>query len=229
MLFAMIMPVTVPLWVPIIGIVFGLLIVKHAFGPRAHIFNVALAARAFIIAAWPQTMTNYVIDGVTTATPLSLAKLEGMSAVIQSFGSKGALYSNQFFGSVGGTLGETSVLLLTIGGLFLLVTKVIDWRAPLTYLATVVSICLIFQMDVLFNILSGGFVIALFFMVTDYITTPLSKNGRLIFGIGCGLLTMFLRIYSGMPEGVMYSILIMNALTPLIDRWTAQKPFGYGK
>ena len=221
LLLALTLPPTVPLFVPVIGSVVAILIAKHAFGTRSHIFNPALVGRAFLVAAWPVLMSKWITpDGITGATPLGALKIAG---------EKIASYSQLFFGNIGGTIGETSALALLIGAAFLFFMKVIDWKIPLAYVGTVFILTFAFGRDPLFHILAGGLMLGAFFMATDYITTPITKNGRLIFGVGCGLLTVIIRLFSGLPEGAMYSILLMNAFTPLIDRYTRPMPFGYLK
>lgn len=222
MLLGLILPPTVPIWIPISGAVFAVAIGKHVFGGLGfNIFNPALAGRAFLVASWPLLMTKWISpDGITGATPLGILKLEGIKA---------AGYSQLFLGNISGCIGETSALALLIGALFLFYRKIISWRIPLTYIGTVFLFSLIFGKDPVFHVLAGGLFIGAFFMATDYVTSPITKNGKLIFGFGCGILTVIIRLYSGLPEGVMYSILLMNALTPLIERYTAPKPFGLVK
>ncbi|MFW6449759.1 MAG: RnfABCDGE type electron transport complex subunit D [Nanoarchaeota archaeon] len=213
LLLALVLPPTAPLWMPAVGTIIAVSIGKYAFGPGNSIFNPALVGRAFLVLSWPQLMSTWVApDGVTKATPLA-ANVK-------------PLYTELFFGSVGGCIGETSAIALLLGGVFLIVFRVIDWRIPFTYIATVGVLTSITGSDPLFHILAGGLIIGAFFMATDYVTIPITGNGRLIFAVGCGLLTFLFRIYSGMPEGVMYSILLMNALTPLIEKLTVPKPFG---
>lgn len=223
LLLALVIPPGVPLWIPLIGGIFAITIVKEIFGGLGqNIFNPALASRAFLMASWPTLMTTWLlVDGTTGATPLGILKLEGINAAKQAVS-----YSNLFFGNVGGSLGETSVLALLIGAAFLFYKKIISWRIPTAYIGTVLILSLLFRLDMLFHLLSGGLIIGAFFMATDYTSSPVTKNGRLIFGFGCGLLTVLIRLYGGYPEGVCYSILIMNMLVPLIDRHTLPKPSG---
>ena len=217
LLLALVLPPTVPVWIPIIGAIFAIAIVKHAFGGLGHnIFNPALAARAFLVAAWPMAMSTFSFDGVTTATPLATLK-HGIKAS----------YFEMFIGNIPGAIGETSALALIIGGIYLIFNKIIDLHIPLGYIATVFILTLF--ADPLYHLLAGGLLLGAFFMATDYVTTPITKQGKLIFGIGCGILTVIIRVYSKLPEGVMYSILVMNALTPLIELVTKPKPFGYKK
>lgn len=221
LLLALILSPLVPWWIPVLGAIFAIAIGKQIFGGLGHnIFNPALAGRAFLVASWPALMTIWLIpDGVTGATPLGLLKLQGVKTG----------YLQLFLGNIGGCIGETSAVALLIGAAFLFYKKVTDWRIPSTYIGTVFIFALIFRQDPIFHILAGGLLIGAFFMATDYVTSPITKNGKLIFGFGCGFLTIILRLFSGYPEGVMFSILLMNAATPLIERFTRLKPFGYKK
>ncbi len=221
LLLALCLPPTVPLWIPSIGAAFAVAIGKHVFGGLGNnIFNPALIGRAFLVVSWPALMARYISpDGITSATPLTLAK-ETIANVS---------YKDLFLGYIGGSIGETSAVLLLIGALFLLWKKVISWRISLTYIATVFILSWILGKDPLFHLLAGGLIIGAFFMATDPVTSPITKLGRVIFGFGCGILTVILRMFSSYPEGVMFSILLMNSATPFIDRLTKQKPFGYKK
>lgn len=213
LLLALVLPPTVPLWIPLVGAVFAVSIGKYAFGPGNNIFNPALIGRALLVLSWPGLMSRWINpDGVSSATPLAAnTKPE---------------FAKLFYGSVGGCIGETSALLLIGGGLFLVVLRIIDWKIPLTYISTVAVLTFLAGEDPLFHIMAGGLLIGAFFMATDYVTIPLTARGRLIFALGCGVLTFLFRLFSTMPEGVMYSILLMNALAPLIERLTIPKPFG---
>lgn len=231
LLLALVLPPTVPLWTAALGSIFAITIAKHAFGGLGfNIFNPALAGRAFIIASWPALVSKYITpDSITSATPLTILKLQGQEALIQTFGTTSALYHKLFVGNIGGCIGETSALALLFGVAFLFYKKIIDWRIPALYIGTVFILSLIFGQNPIIAVLAGGLLIGAFFMATDPVTSPTTKNGRLIFGFGCGFLTIIIRIFSGLPEGVMYSILLMNAFTPLIDRYTIPKPFGTPK
>ncbi|MBN1898586.1 MAG: RnfABCDGE type electron transport complex subunit D [Spirochaetes bacterium] len=231
------MPVSVPYYVPIVGSFFGIAIVKQLFGGLGYnIFNPALAARVFVMFAWLPEMTtwnaplttsgfsklagfNFSIDTITTATPLAIAKMKGMAGLLTEFGSKMGMYKDLFLGKCPGCIGETSALALLLGAGLLLLTKIIRWPIPLSYLATVVLICLLSGNDPIFHLLSGGLILGAFFMATDYVTSPMTPKGMILFGVGCGLVTMVLRLKGGLPEGVSFSILFMNALAPLIDRY----------
>lgn len=219
---AMVVPPTLPLWTIAIGSFFAIVVVKQTFGGLGfNIFNPALSARAFLTASYPVLMTTWILPFTlkTSATPLAKEAPQIVS------------HMQLFFGNVGGSLGETSAIALLIGASFLLVTRVIDYRIPVSMLGTIGVMAFIFGKngfftgDVLFHLLSGGAIIGAFFMATDYVTSPVTKIGRLIFGFGCGLITMVIRLWGGYPEGVCYSIIIMNAVVPLIDRLTMGKGY----
>jgi len=221
LLLAFCLPSTIPLWIAAIGSAVAIIIGKQFFGGLGcNIFNPALIGRAFLVASWPVAMTTWVtpLDGVTTATPLGIIK-EGLSEQLPSLGQL-------FMGNVAGCLGETSALALIVGGLYLLYKGHIDWRIPFSYLGTVFVVTAVVGADPLFHLLSGGLMLGAFFMATDWVTTPITKKGRLLFGVGCGLLTVLIRLMGGYPEGVCYSILLMNLATPLIDRYTKARVFG---
>ena len=228
LLFALILPPTIPLWMVVIGSIFSIAIAKEAFGGLGYnIFNPALAGRAFLSACFSSKMTTWVMptyfsfDAVTEATPLS----ENFSL----HADKLSLYKNLFFGNVGGSLGETSALFILIGAIILLAFRLIDWRIPVTYITTVALGSFILGKDVLLQILAGGLMLGAFFMATDYVTSPVTKRGRIIFGIGAGILTIIIRNFGAMPEGVCFSILLMNAFTPLMDKYIKLKPYGFLK
>lgn len=227
------LPGRVPLWLPVVGSVFAIAIAKQAFGGLGmNIFNPALAGRAFVMAAWPKYMTTYykpfICDAVTTATPLTLLKngnAEGLS--MRAFN-----YMDLFIGNKGGCIGEVCVVALLLGGIYLLYKQIISWHIPVSYIFTVGVMTWVFSPDgyfkgdYLFHILSGGLFLGAIFMATDYVTSPITKKGKLIFGVGCGVLASVIRLWGGYPEGVCYSILIMNAAVPLIDRWVKPKRYG---
>lgn len=226
LLFALILPPRLPIWMAVIGVIFSIAIVKEAFGGLGYnIFNPALAGRAFLSVCFPKEMTTWVLptyfnnDAVTGASPL------GESFTGQF--DKIDMYKNLLFGNTAGSLGETSALLIIIGGAILLVFRIIDWRIPVFYLGTVALGSFLVGGDIIFQLLAGGLMIGAFFMATDYATSPVMGNGRIIFGVGVGILTVLFRNFGPMPEGVCFSILIMNAFTPLIDRYIKPKPFGY--
>jgi electron transport complex protein RnfD len=160
-------------------------------------------------------------DAVTSASPLSDA--------FQHIGSNLGLYWDLLIGNKSGSLGETSALFLIIGGILLIVFRIIDWRTPLAFIGTVAVFSLLLGQDAIFQILSGGLMIGAFFMATDYVTAPITRTGRIIFGVGAGILTILIRFYGSLPEGVCYAILLMNAVTPIIDMYIQPKPFGLKK
>ena len=223
LLLAFCLPASVPLWIPVIGGIFAIIIVKQFFGGIGqNIMNPALAARAFLLASWPVLMTTWTLDGVTTATPLAILKgKEVTGAVAPSL-------MNEFIGHVGGSIGETSALALLIGGAYLLYKHVIDWRIPVTFIGTTFVITAIVGRapNPFYELFTGGLMLGAIFMATDYATSPITPKGKIIFGVGCGVLTSIIRILGGYPEGVCYSIIIMNLFVPLIERWTTPKIFG---
>jgi Na+-translocating ferredoxin:NAD+ oxidoreductase subunit D len=228
----MILPPTVPLWIPIIGVIVSLGIGKYVFGYGNSIFNPALVGRSFLAISWPAIMTTWIVsDTITSATPLAIFTDpdKGLSFLINQYGSEIWLYYNMFIGHILGSLGETSKFTLLLGGLFLIYMKIIDWRIPTIYIGGVALLMFFYGENPLFHVLSGGLILGAFFMATDYGTIPITKKGRIIFALGCAILTVIFRIYSSMPDGVMYSILLMNASSPIIERFTKTKPFGYIK
>jgi electron transport complex protein RnfD len=223
-----------PGWMIVIGAVVAVGLAKHIFGGLGHnSFNPALIGRAFMLASWPVAMTTWSwpanslgwagskIDAVAGATALNLEK----TGVLGQLHLK-IPYLQMLLGNIAGSLGETSALLLLLGGLYLLFAKVIDWRIPVSFIGTVAVLSLVFQKDPLFQVLAGGVFLGAFFMATDWVTSPVTPKGRIYFGIGCGTLTILIRTFGGYPEGVCYSILLMNAVTPLLDRMTIPKRFG---
>ena len=218
-LLALVLPPTLPLWMAGVGAGVAIILVKGLFGGLGfNIFNPALAARAILLASWPVAMTTWVtpIDAVTTASPLLLAK---MTQAVPD-------YLNLFLGNRAGSLGETSILAILIGAGILYWRRIIDWPAPTAYIGTVALLTFLLGRDPLFHVLSGGLLLGAFFMATDYITAPVTTPGRFIFGLGCGIITVLIRLYGGFPEGVNYSILFMNMLTPLIDAYVRPRLFG---
>lgn len=237
-LVAMVCPVTIPYWTIIIGDFFAIVVVKQLFGGiGCNFLNPALAGRAFLF-SYPVIMTTWVApytslnligsnaDAVTAATPMSYLH-QGMLP------DTSVLYS--FIGSVGGCLGETSAVLLLAGGVYLVVRKVISARIPLAYIATVAVIALLFPQgnDRLqwlgYQVFSGGLMLGAIFMATDYATSPVTKGGQIVYGIGCGLITMLIRYFGSYAEGVSYAILIMNVTVLLLDKIGVPKRFGYVK
>ncbi len=223
------LPSNVPLWLPIVGAVFSIAIGKQIFGGLGqNIFNPALVGRVFLMASWPKYMTTFVkpfnYDAVTSATPLAILK-EGKILEHISYG-------DLFLGRHGGCIGEVCILALLIGAAILLIKGYISWQIPASFILTTAGFTYVFGSsplfhgDWLFSILSGGLILGAFFMATDYVATPLTAKGQLIFGLGCGLLTAVIRLWGGYPEGVSYAILMMNAATPFIDRYTKNRIYG---
>lgn len=220
----------VPLWIAAIGGAFAIIIVKQLFGGLGHNFvNPALAARAFMMASWPVQMTSWKIpgiDAVSSATPLALIK-SGSEATGQLPG-----LFQLFIGNVGGCLGETSALALLLGAVYLLAKRIITFETPVAFIGTVALMTWIiggdkpFTGDFAYQILAGGLMLGAFYMATDYTTSPVTFKGRIIMGVGCGLLTAVIRMFGGYPEGVSYSILLMNLAVPMIDRYIIPKSFG---
>lgn len=218
LLLAFNMPSTVPLWIPVVGGVFAIIFVKQFFGGLGQNFmNPALAARAFLVASWAGTMSTFTVDGVASATPLTLLK-SGSATV------PGLL--DTFIGNIGGCIGETSALAILIGAAYLLYRKVITLRIPLAYIGTVALLTAILGRNGFYEIFAGGLMLGAFFMANDYSSSPITPVGQIIMGVGCGILTTLIRLYGGYPEGVSYSILIMNLFVPFIDKYTAPKVFG---
>lgn len=217
------LPASAPWWMPVFGGFFAICIVKQIFGGiGSNFMNPALAARAAIMASWPGLITNYITpDGVASATPLQLMKA----------GTTGELPSlmDMAIGNIGGVIGETCSILLVLGGIYLIVKKVIDWKIPCLYILTTTVLLAAFGVDISllpYHILGGGLILGAFFMATDFVTCPVTPNGRIIFAIGCGIITAIIRVYGGMAEGVSYAIILMNTATPLIESLTTPKVFG---
>ncbi|MDI3537085.1 MAG: H+/Na+-translocating ferredoxin:NAD+ oxidoreductase subunit [Eubacteriaceae bacterium] len=222
------LPINAPWWLAVIGSVFAIAIVKQCFGGLGQNFmNPALAARAFLLASWPTRMTSTayipVSDTVTTATPLALLKsgeLASMPSTLDLFTGLNGVY---------GCIGEISALALLLGGVYLIVRGIISWRIPVVYIATVGILAVLFGENPLVHITAGGLILGAFFMATDYASSPVTAKGQIIYAIGCGLLTMIIRQIGGYPEGVSYSILLMNLTAPLIERFTKDKVYGVTK
>ncbi|MCM0649913.1 RnfABCDGE type electron transport complex subunit D [Clostridium swellfunianum] len=227
LLLAFNLPASVPLWIPVIGSAFAIIIVKQFFGGVGqNIMNPALAGRAFLLASWPVQMTTWTVDGVSAATALGVLK-EGTGALPAPI--------DLFLGNIGGCIGETSVLALILGGAYLIYKRVISWHIPVVYIGTVYVLTFILGRhgfmsgNALYELMAGGLMLGAFFMATDYTTSPITRKGQIIFAIGCGIMTSVIRIYGGYPEGVSYSILFMNLFVPLIDKYTRPRAFGGGK
>jgi Na+-translocating ferredoxin:NAD+ oxidoreductase subunit D len=234
-LFALTLPPTLPIYAVILGSVVSIAIGKMVFGGLGYnIFNPALVGRAFLMATYPVLMTSWIApvkgwleSGATSsATPLAMMKFS--KSMTSSF--------DLIVGNVGGSLGETSVIAILIGAAFLLYKRYIDWRMPVSYIGSTFIfgwILYLFMPSIafppLFHVFSGGLVLGAFFMATDMVTSPITPRGNWVFGIGAGLLVVLIRVFGGLPEGVMYSILFMNALTPLINKYTKPKLLGEKK
>jgi len=241
LLLAFCIPVGLGYWMAALGSVFCIAVAKHTFGGLGqNIFNPAHAGRAFLVASFPVQMTAWPervsVNGVTTATPLGIlseaARLgqDGMPEVISNFGGRGEMYWSLFVGNVNGCIGEVSALLILLGGAVLVYKRYIFWQGPVFYIGTAALLGWIFggdgffTGDPLFQILSGGLVIGAFYMLTDMVTSPITAKGQIVFAIGGGILVFLIRRYGGYPEGVCYSILLMNCATPLIDRMFKPEP-----
>ena len=237
-LIALVVPVSAPWWMCVVGAAFAMVIVKQLYGGLGKNFlNPALAARAFMMASWPVIMTTWavpaalsgVVDGVTMATPLSFMYA---GQALPEYYSLGSL----FIGTCAGCIGEISAAALILGGLYLLVKKVISWRIPVAFIGTVAVLCFIFGHEgytnvdwMLYNVLTGGLLLGAIFMATDYSSSPVTLNGQLLYGFGCGALTVLIRYFGSFPEGVSYAILIMNLCAWAIDKGTRGRQFGVSK
>ncbi|MCK4668418.1 RnfABCDGE type electron transport complex subunit D [Candidatus Dependentiae bacterium] len=278
LLLALTLPPNLPFYIPVIGSFFAIAIGKQIFGGLGYNpFNPALLGRAFLLAAWPVSLTTtwqaptkviglsgilqsklvavlqpsgneVLIEALSSATPLNLLKQVfntiQTGELSQEIGDKviNLLYStdnlfNLMIGRVGGSIGEACAILIILAGLFLIIRKIITWHIPVSYILTVAVFAWIFggqkgaffTGNPLFHIFAGGLMLGAFFMATDYVTSPMTSKGKLIFGVGAGLLVVIIRRWGGYPEGVCYSILLMNMATPLIDRFTKPKVFGFTK
>ena len=242
-LLAYTLPANCKWWLPIIGAFFAIVVVKQLYGGLGKNFlNPALAGRAALVACYTSQMTSWIdpasgkaplfggADVVTAATPLAMMKGGEFAEVTAQYS-----LSDMFIGNIGGSLGEISAMMLLIGGLYLIFRKVISWQIPVAYIGTVAVLTFLFPQGndamswMLYNVLGGGLFLGAFFMATDYVTSPVTKKGQLIFGIGCGLITVFIRYFGSYPEGVCYSILVMNCCTWIIDKYTKPTRFGVDK
>ena len=244
MLLAFVCPVHMPYWMIIIGDFFAIVVVKQLFGGIGKNFlNPALAGRAVLLASYAGTMTSWVdpaagkaaiigsnADVVTTATPLAIMKTGDFAELMATYG-----VDKMFIGQIPGSLGEVSAVALLIGGAYLIWRKVINWQTPVSYIATVAVLTFLFPKQgtglewMLYSVFGGGLFLGAFFMATDYATSPVTKKGQLIFGIGCGLFTVLIRYFGSYNEGVCYSIMVMNLLVALIDKYTKPTRFGVVK
>lgn len=243
MLLAFVCPVYLPYWMVVVGAFFAIVVAKQLYGGIGKNFaNPALIGRAALLGCYASAMTTWAapmtsapvfgstVDAATAATPLAIMKSG-------SFADLTATYSvaDMFIGRVGGSVGEVSAMMLLIGGVYLVARKVINWHTPVAYIATVAIITFICPRGndplqwMLYNVLGGGLMLGAIFMATDYATSPVTKKGQLIFGVGCGLLTVMIRYFGSYPEGVCYSILVMNCTTWLIDKYVKPQRFGVSR
>lgn len=216
------LPVSIPLWQAAFGSLFAIVVVKQLFGGIGQNFaNPAITARVVMLTAFSGTMTTWTFpDASSSATPLALL-FKGELDLLPS-------YTDMLIGYRGGCLGETCTIALLAGGIYLIARRVITWHTPVAFIGTVFVMSLIFDKAPLYQLMSGGLIIGAFFMATDYATTPSTKWGKVIFGIGCGLITILIRFWGTSPEGVSYSILLMNIFTPYISRLTRPRPLTGG-
>jgi len=227
LILALNMPVSFPFWMAIIGCFIAIVIVKQLFGGLGENFaNPAIVARIALFVGFAQAMTTWNVtdkmdpaiisaagDAMTGATPLAL----------YAKGAELPSTMSMFLGTINGSMGEISALALIIGGIYLLIRKVITWEIPVSFIAVVAILSAAFGRDPLFDILAGGVMLGAIFMATDYVTSPINPAGKIIFGAGCGVMTMLIRQFGAYPEGVSFAILLMNVLTPHIDNWTRSK------
>lgn len=245
LLLAFNVPASLPWWMCIIGSAFAIIIVKMIFGGIGNNFmNPALAARAFLLASFPVAMTTWTktgvnwvssgsLDAVTTATPLSFLKLttlENAAQGVDLLSANGISLMDMLIGNIGGSIGETSAILLLLGGLYLMYKGIINYVIPVSYIATVFILTFIlggFNFNfAIYELLAGGLMLGGFFMLTDYTSSPMTAKGQMIYAVIAGILTAVIRLYGGYPEGVSYSILLVNVLTPLIDKYVKARVFG---
>ncbi|MGD9489260.1 MAG: RnfABCDGE type electron transport complex subunit D [Calditrichaceae bacterium] len=236
LLLAMNLPANAPWWLIFIGSIVAIVLGKQVFGGLGqNIFNPALVARVFLLISFPVEMTSWLMpgkaaDGITGATPLGILKTEGAGALVNTS------FTDLAIGNMPGSLGEISAAALLLGALFLLYKKYITWEIPVLFILTVFLFTGVFYLSdpaayasPVFHVLSGGLFLGALFMATDMVTSPLTFKGKLIFGIGCGLLTAIIRLFGSYPEGVSFAILLMNAVVPLIDKYFPVKRFGMVK
>ena len=237
-LIAFVCPVTIPYWILLVGDFFAIVIVKQLFGGVGKNFlNPALAARAFML-SWAGEMTTWVgprvsipvegvVDAVTYPTPMALLHENNLAGLMQMYD-----LPDMLVGFIGGSIGEVSALLLVLGGAYMVFRKIITWYIPVSYIGTVALLTFLFPMGndpltwMLYQVLGGGLLLGAFFMATDYVTSPVSHRGQVIFGIGCGLLTVFIRYFGAYNEGVCYAILVMNLVVWMIDKSIKPSRFG---
>lgn len=230
LLLAMNIPSTLPIWMEVVGCAFAIIIVKQLFGGLGQNFmNPALAARCFLLLAYTRPMTDFVIDGVSAATPLQMLKPGGEAVGVTDLLS-------MFIGTNNGVIGEISAMLLLAGGIYLLIRKVIKIHIPLAYIGMFAAMTFFLapghQFDIIYTLMEvcgGGILLGAFFMATDYVTSPVTNKGKIYFGLILGVLTFLFRMFGPNAEGVAYSIIIANLLTPFLDMASVPKPFGWNK
>jgi electron transport complex protein RnfD len=246
-LLSMCMPPMTPWWICMVAGIVAIGLAKMVFGGLGYnLFNPALVGRAVALLSWLGVMGELkpyaggwvgvvqtvpatgTFDAINGATRLAVAAADRAAGGAYHF-DLAAQYPALLFRNLAGSVGEVSAALLIAGGLFLIVVKVVDWRIPLAYIGTVAALSWAFGSDPIFNVLAGGVVLGAFFMATDYVTSPITRNGRLVFGFGCGLFNVVTRFYGPMPETTTFAILFMNGLAPVIDRMFLPKPFGWVK
>lgn len=241
LLLAFNVPSSLPWWMCLAGGAFAIIVVKMVFGGIGNNFlNPALAARAFLLASFPVAMTSWPkpgvsewissanLDTLSTATPLSFLKVG--SAGVADLASNGINMTDMIIGNIGGCIGETSALLIVLGGIYLIYKGIIDYTIPVIYIASVFILTFIlggFSFDfALYELFAGGLMLGGFFMLTDYTTSPMTKKGQIIYALLAAVITTVIRLYGGYPEGVSYSILLANVATPLIDKFVSNRVFG---
>lgn len=220
MLLAMNLPVTIPLWQAVFGCLVAIIVVKQLFGGLGKNFaNPAIVGRVVLFLAFTGSMTNWVYpDAVSSATPLALLSAGATDQLPTLW--------NMLWGWHGGCLGETCSIALLLGGVYLIVRKVITWHIPVAFVGTVFVLTALLGQHPVYQVLSGGLLLGAFFMATDYVTSPPTPWGKMVFGVGCGLITVLIRVWGSYPEGVSFAILLMNILNPYITSWTRNKPIG---
>lgn len=218
LLLALNLPPSLPIWMAALGSVIAIVIVKQMFGGIGHNFaNPAITARIVLMVSFPTAMTTFTVpftDTVSSATPLAENSAVGYDML------------RLFFGNYPGCIGETSSLLLIAGGIYLVIRRVISPATPIAFITTAAVLSALLGTNPIAAVLSGGIMLGAIFMTTDYVTTPPTLSGKIIFGIGCGIITVIIRVFGNLPEGVSFSILLMNILTPHITKITTKKPFG---
>ncbi len=232
------LPPALPTWMAVLGSVFAIVVVKQLFGGIGYnIFNPALCARVFLLISFPVAMTTWAPwDAVTTATPLGAWKTAWAAGAAPAHFAATYPLGSLFLGNQLGSLGEVSELALLLGGLYLLARRVIYWEIPVFYLATVAGFAAILyaidpvtNLSPLYHLATGGLFLGAFFMATDMVTSPVTRVGQMVYGVGLGLLTLVIRRWGGYPEGVSFAILILNAFSPLIDKFIQPRTFGHAK